>query len=164
MTDTAPENIYRTEIPGGIAVWWKPEELPPRRKRELDIAGTMYAPALQRALVNTGITDVTDMSDEQKIGLTAGLSTTEQDTRQLFAMNELTAWAYLKSWTLTIGDSLRPLPQSPDEILDLERPLYDALLAASAKIHARASNPEASAGFTLDSIENPNSPTGGSAD
>ncbi len=155
---------YDTEIPGGRAVWYKPAELPPRRKRELDVAGTLYAPAINRGIDALDDDDregsIAGLSDAGKIRLASGMATSDSDVRQMFAMNEVVAWAYLKSWTLT-----DPLPTSADAILDLARPLYDALLDASAAIEGYARRIEAGQSFEIDpGVEDPASPTGVSAD
>jgi hypothetical protein len=81
---------------------------------------------------------------------------TREETSQMLAINELAVVLFLKSWTLTNEDGTpRKLPESEDDVLDLERPLYDALTKDAAKLFvAIADNP-----FSVDAVEDENSPT-----
>lgn len=192
-TSDKPSNMYHTAIPGGIAAdgaiikagsaaWWKPEELPPRKKRPLDVAGVQYSGALDRAakaqpakVDGEGIPDVEfggKKIDGESLAIMAAIA--DDDIATIFELNDMSAWAYLKSWTLqrerTIPGRVEgettypeqkvlepyPLPETPDDLLDLPRATYDALLAASAKIYAEARAAEN--GFGVDSAPNPASP------
>lgn len=193
-TSDKPSNLYHTSVPGGIAddgstikagsaAWWKPDELPPRKKRPLDVAGVQYSGALDRAAkVNPDAASNPDVEfggkqiDGESLAIMAAIA--DEDIATIFELNDMAAWAYLKSWTLTRERVIPeheedgttfpaqkvyepyPLPATPDDLLDLPRATYDALLAAAAKIYAEAKAAEN--GFGVDSAPNPASPTAAS--
>lgn len=154
------EDLYVTPIPGGMAYWWRPEEMPRRRSREKQVIETANAGLLQksvtREMVQAG--EVSDVDVYDMLGQFSQL--TEDEIRALFSLNEKLAWVYLKGWTLTTSDGIRPLPEDPDAFLDLEPELYDALMGAVARIRATESKREDQ--FTVAAVEDPASPTGGS--
>jgi hypothetical protein len=162
-----PEKLpHRIPVPGGQATFFTKAELPPRRQRELNIYGTALAPAFARVQHAKSITIAGEQADGEpsaeealaNLDTVADLSTDE--VRMMLELDDVSVWAYLKAWTLTdTNGNPRPLPASPDDILDLERPLYDALTAHARKLYREN---DMGAGFTVDSVEDPTSPTGDS--
>lgn len=128
-----------TEIPGGEATWYTRISLPPRRERMVQVEGM----PLRHIVEQIRVDDSYPVSREDAIAL--------------LALNELSVVVFLKSWTLTdaTGQPL-PIPTTSDEVLDLDKPLYDALLAQAAKLYVQTPSED----FTIDAIENPDSPIG----
>jgi len=126
-----------TTIPGGTASWFTRETMTPRRERRLQVEAMPLQSLMKR------------IEDED-------YTLTREETSQMLAINELAVVLFLKSWTLTNEDGTpRKLPESEDDVLDLERPLYDALTKDAAKLFvAIADNP-----FSVDAVEDENSPT-----
>lgn len=106
------------DSPAGLAEFWRMAELPPRKKRALD-AGFMPLQGKIKALASDPDTPVSD-----------------EEALKLLQVNELAAYALLKSWTLP-----DPLPESADAILDLPRGVYDVLIEHAAKIMTEEVSP-----------------------
>jgi hypothetical protein len=140
------------EIPGGKATFRSsPEELTARRKRPVELIGARIGqvfgslPAAARILVDGEILE--DRTEDVKADgtpLFAGpaVDLTVKQIELLSMLNDAVTWMLLESWTLDL-----PLPESPDAILDLPGPLYDALRTEAAKINAEVGD----GGFTADS-------------
>lgn len=162
-TDTIPTTI---KIPGGSATFYTDADLPPRRERALELLQTQLNPRkLKRVIEASRVLDEDgEVSDDSPLldGPDAVLD--EHEATLLLSLGETTAWAYLKSWTLqittTTGETStsvpRPLPQSPDEFLDLPKPLFKALTDHGAKLSARNIQKD---GFGVDSAGDESSPT-----
>ena len=154
-----PEDLTRCPIPGGSATWYKDEELSPRRSREMDIYEVTLMPKLRQLMVAQkiiGPDGTVEAEDEGLNGIPVGISLDE--SRQLFAMNDTAAWAYLKGWTLKRNGEPAPLPESPEALLDLPKKLYEALIQHAAKItKSRITKTD---GFSVDSYEDEDSPSG----
>jgi hypothetical protein len=137
-----PENLTRTKIPGGEATWWKPEELPQWKEREISIASMQINKVKLRALQNAKAVIEDDKSiptaEEISEGELAVL--TEKEARALVGMTDIAIWVYLKGWTLTElvkdtnadGNEITvkvpvPLPETAEEVKFLPRNLYMAL-------------------------------------
>lgn len=126
-----------TPIPGGEAVWYTRETLTPRRERTMQVS---LMPL--RSLVEN-IQDPT-------------YPISKEEAAQVLAVNEVAVAVFLKSWSLDA-----PVPADADEVLDIEsRELYDSLLATAAKILATTFED----GFSVDAVEDENSPTVGLGD
>jgi hypothetical protein len=159
-------DLYQCSLPGGFtAKFYRTAELTPRRSRELSVYTSYLMPILrqlQRAQTVTVGGKVADKSDVLD-GIPVGLSLDE--TRQMFEMNDIAAWTYLKSWTVRtqvrddegqiVERLLRPLPETVDELRDLPGDLYDALTQHAGKI-MNAVEPD----FTVQSVADEDSPTG----
>lgn len=164
MANKKPESLYELELPGKVTVkFWKSIELSPARRRDLEVYSTYMFPLLQRlrsasAVEVDGVT-VDPRSDLP--GLPVGL--TLQQTRDLLEMNDVAGVTFLKSWTAreTIKDAdgntiqrVRPLPTTVEEFRLIPSTLFDPIRERAAKImFAEESD------FTLDSIDDPESPT-----
>ncbi|UFU14638.1 hypothetical protein LQK89_02750 [Curtobacterium sp. C1] len=141
------EDLTTLKLPGGgVATFYKPGELTPRRERPLTILNAHLMPKFQEAFRAAGIVDPTKLGPFD-------LSLSIEDTEKIIHLQELAAVAYLKGWT-----KAEPVPTEADELLDLPRPLYDALVGHAAKIQASSLVNM----FTVDAVEDPDSPTGGS--
>ncbi|MGE0399945.1 MAG: hypothetical protein AB7T06_24735 [Kofleriaceae bacterium] len=137
-----PSNLYATRVPGGTdesgrkfiagtAKWWRPDELPPRRKRQLDVIGTQFGGALQRAVehdrqrAQAEIERRATLSPEARaaaenaqtgtgtIVASSGAAVTDaelaiiasidpDDVSAMFELNDTAAWAYLREWTVQV--------------------------------------------------------------
>lgn len=128
-----------TNIPGGVAVWFDRHSLPPRRERVMQVDMLPLRGLIER------------VKDET-------YDVTREEAQQLLSANEIAVAVFLKSWTLRLEDgSPRPIPATADEVLDLDRELYDSLIGQSAKLLVETNLDE----FSVDAVEDSNSPTGG---
>ena len=129
-----------TAVPGGMAQWYSQETMPPRRERILQIDLMPLLPLVRR--LQSGDIESSALSKEE--------------VKSILEVNELAVVVYLKEWTLKdgAGDPL-PIPSNVDEVLDLDRPLYDALTVQAAKLLTNM-KPD---GFSVDAVEDDNSPT-----
>ena len=131
------------EIPGGTATFRDPDQLAVRHRRPVQVlAGVLgheRAQQIGQALAGGATLD--------------SLSLDEREYLILLRMNEATLFALLESWT--IGD---PMPQSADDVGDMNCVVYEALMAEASRINMAADD-----GFTLAAVKDPESPTGASA-
>lgn len=179
--------MYKTPIPGGSASWFKKSEVPVIRQRELDILGTRLAPVFKKIAMSDMADSMTKSPPEatvvdpdapialgdvvigdsgvtldEALELTGML--TDSEVRMLYRLNDVSVWAYLKDWNLTVdgkkGSAPRPLPADPDEVLLLEPKLYDVLQKHAGKLYNLKDPANA---FEVDpGVEDPASPTGDS--
>lgn len=99
--------------------------------------------------VNESVEDATDL-----MGFPLGLA--DEDIEAAWAYNDTLLLAYLGSWTLE-----RPLPKTRDDVAELPSDIYSGLNQAIAKHVRPAKGEDADADeFTVDAVENPDSPTG----
>lgn len=128
-----------TEVPGGEVTWYTRVSLPPRRERMIQVEGMPLRGVVENI-----------KNDEN-------YEVTRDEAKALLALNELSVVVFMKSWTLKDdnGETL-PVPADADAVLDLERDLYEALTKQAAKLYVE--KPEEQ--FTVDAIENPDSPIG----
>ena len=137
---TGADDLTRAKIPGGVARFYTPRELPNRRRRELDAYNIALMPKMRRLLIAQRVISADgETLDEGALqsGLVEGLSPVE--ARQFIEMNDVAAWAYLKSWNLTKGGLARPLPVDVDDMIDnFPGDLVDALVGHAAKIIANS--------------------------
>lgn len=116
-------------VPGGLAKFFKPGDLTPRRTRELEVIGAELMPRIQelaraqRVMVDGRVVDESGVLTGPPVGLT------RDEIRQFMEFQEASAWAFLESWTID-----RPLPQTPDDFQDLPRALYDAVMEHASKL------------------------------
>ena len=158
---TKPFDPTRCALPArNIATFWKESELSPRRHRELEIYEVVLMPkirALSIAQEIIGPNGEILAKDDSLGGIPTGLSL--EESRQLFEMADTAAWVYLKSWTLKTGDGAPlPLPATVDELLDLPTGIYLPLIKHGQGIIRHSMTK--SDGFSVDSVEDPDSPTG----
>lgn len=138
-----------TPIPGGMAEWYDRVQLSPRRQREIDVIGLQIMPRMRElrtartVSINGEVVDTSDTFDGPPVGLNSA------EARLLAELTDVAVWAYLKSWTLRRGGEPRPLPGSPDAVLDLEGPLYMALSKHAAKLLMETDD---DGGFTVDAL------------
>lgn len=156
QTKTGEQIPLITAIPGGMAKWFAPGELTPRRSREYELIAAEMAPLIQKTVDARTIRtdDGQTWAFEDFGGPDIGLS--RKELRAFLELTEAATWAHLKEWTLD-----RPLPADADELLDLPRPLYEALTQHGSKLLA-ATRP----GFGVDALtaddladEDPDLPT-----
>jgi len=145
-------------IPGGTAELFTAPELTPRRRRPLEKLDVLNGPLFAKIRVARTVTKA-DGTSEENVGLFGpDLVLTDHDADLLTRYQDAKVWARLKSWTLTDA-----LPASPDALLDVPGPVYDALavgVAALEKAEAVVVDPFTPSEATL---ENPESPIGASA-
>jgi hypothetical protein len=116
-------------IPGGQAKFYEPAKLTPRRTRELEIIGAQILPRMQEVANAAKVTadgvapDVSDILGGPDVRLT------RDELRTFMEFQEAAAWAFLESWTIDL-----PLPDSPDDLQDLPRDLYEAITRHAAKL------------------------------
>lgn len=134
-------NLATSVIPGGMASWFDEKTMPPRRERILNIELLPLKPTFTKA-----------MNEGEDVSLT------REETRDMLAITELAVVVYLKEWTLKTPDGTPiPIPATTDEVLDLDRPLYDALTKHAAKCLAEST--VKADGFSVDAVEDEDSPT-----
>ena len=127
-----------SNIPGGVAGWVVRHTLTPRRERVMQVDMLPLKGLIER------------VKDEN-------YDITREEAQQLLSANEIAVAVFLKSWTLRLEDgSPRPIPATADEVLDLDRELYDALVAQSAKLLVQSNLDD----FSVDAVEDSSSPTG----
>ena len=132
-----------TAIPGGMAKWYDQRTLPPRRERQLMIE---VLPIQKLA---------------QKVQDDPDFSPTKDEAKALLDVNEVSVLVFLESWTLKDKDgNPKPLPTTVDEIFDLDKKLYEALITQAAKILVWS----APADFSVEAVEDPKVLTGDSAE
>jgi hypothetical protein len=157
--------LYEIVLPGGgKAKFYKTTELSPRRRRELNIVTSYLFPKMRAAATasNVAVDGVPAATSDVLAGLPVNL--TKAETREMFEMSDLAAITYLKSWTLmeTIREDdqtirrPRPLPENIDALLDVPTAVYDAIVAHASKLMVA----DEDTGFSVDSVEDPESPTG----
>lgn len=162
-----PENPGGARRPAGNAFWFKLGELTPRRSRELAKWEMVIMPKLIELATARQIIDATTgevlAQDDALPGIPVGL--TVEDSSAILDLNTAAAWAYLKSWTLTYPGSGQPvpLPETADDLLDLDMELYEALIEHAAKIQQAKIDFQVKNGsdeFGPDGRDDENSPTG----
>lgn len=128
-----------TAIPGGMASWWKRDDLPPYLDRLLKASMLPLNPTIQG--LQTDPNFPVDF----------------ETANRLLEINDIGVVVFLKSWTRKDSEGQpEPLPQSADEVLHLDRKLYDTLTQHAAKLMAAVAGDDP---FSIDSIEDPESPT-----
>lgn len=156
-----PFDATRCALPArNIASFWKESELSPRRARELEVYEMVLMPKIRALSIAQKIIDENGKvlaEDKTMPGIPVGLSL--EESRQLFEMADTAAWVYLKSWTLKAPDGgPLPLPDTVDDLLDLPKGIYLPLIQHGQLIIR--SRVMVTDGFSVDSVENPDSPTG----
>lgn len=141
---------------GGSATFRTMTELSPRQRRKLKPYVVALSGRLEQ-LAAAGEITVDGKVAASSAQLTGpAVTMTVAEAELLIDMQDVTTLQLLAAW------SLGPLPATIDELLDVDdthgRPgLYDALSAQAARITAAAVT---ASGFTVDSVEDPTSPTG----
>lgn len=126
-------------IPGGMAAWFDRNTLTPRRERLMQ---TSIIPLRHLVAV---------IEDPE-------YPVSPEEAASLLSMNEIAIVVFLKSWTLKDADGAAvPLPADADAVLDLDREVYDALLAHAGKLLADALQGDK---FSVDAVEDTDSPIG----
>jgi hypothetical protein len=144
------------EIPGGTATLLTNKEMTPRRRRPLDQAEIQHMPLFAKIREARKVVGPNG-EVEQHDGLWGpDLILTDRDVELLTSLNDKKIIARLESWTIDL-----PLPTTTDELLDIPAPVYDALSNGIVKAEALTVNPFVPSEETL---EDPESPTGASAD
>jgi hypothetical protein len=149
------------DIPGGSAVLYDDaSELTPRRRRPVELLQTRIGRKLTLIQTATRLICDGEVIEERDVSETRGgkvifdggdVELTGRDLDLLSQMNDALAWALLKSWTLD-----RELPATPDDMLDLDQGVYNAVRIAAAEVYAS----NAAGEFTPAAMEDLASPTG----
>lgn len=140
------------EIPGGKATLRSDRsELTQRRLQPITLISARMGKGVSEQLFTAGrilcegdvLDDRTDQLDDKGERVFPGpdVNLSERQLEHLTKMGVAVAWALLKEWTLD-----RPLPESPDAMLDLPPDLCGAIVAEAAQINARMGG----GGFTVD--------------
>lgn len=170
VTKTMVKKLPSTvKLPGGQASMYTRDDLPPRKERELRIALAQvdWGKASRLANASRVVDEGGETLDQSDVLTGADVIFTEEEARRWAAVDDIAAWAFLKSWTLTDarinGETTtltpRPLPIDPDAFLDLPRNIYRPLVDASALL--LADYMEHQDAFSIDGgVEDPDSPTG----
>jgi hypothetical protein len=166
MAKKTDSDLYQCSLPGGFtAKFYRSSELTPRRSRELSVYTSYLLPLLRKVQTASSVKVGGKTAAESDIldGIPVGL--TLEQTRQMFEMNDIAAWTYLKSWTCRIpvrdddGHIIRhdprPLPETVDDLRDLPGDIYQALTEHVGKILNTVESD-----FTVQSAADPDSPTG----
>ena len=135
----------RVPLPGGQhALMYTKDDVPPRKERELRIAlATInWGKAARLANAATIVDENGNVLDDNPTFNGDAAVFSEAEARQWSGLDEIAAWVFLKSWSLStahISGAVTtlepvPLPEDPDDVLDLERNIYDPIIDASTKI------------------------------
>lgn len=147
-----PKNF---DVPGGTITLRTMRELSPRQRRRIKPYAIALSDRMMQLATASQIT-VDGQPAASNPALPGGATAMTLAEAQLFTdMQDETTLALLAAWSLP-----QKLPATIDELLDVDDHtpgLYDAISEAVAKVSAEAA---AAAGFTVDSIEDPASPTG----
>jgi len=158
MADKTSEDLTRLKLPkGGVATFWKADDLPTRRSIQLEESSLTIPKAPTRAYL-AALAEAKKthpgLSDDElvKQGHVSLPEYTPEEARLQSQHGLLTAVLYLKSWTRDAK-----LPETVDELLDLPRGDFEAIRQHVRKIQqADKSN---TTEFTDASVEDPESPT-----
>lgn len=148
------------DIPGGTVSFRDKDELTVAGSRAIALA-TRKLPrrALEAAEAQPDGAEEGALVDEQEdeetdiVGFPIDLS--DEDVEATWAYNDTLVVAYLAEWSLA-----RPLPRSRDDLGLLPSPIYAALNQAIAAHVAPAKAASAVDGFSVDAVEDADSPTG----
>jgi hypothetical protein len=150
------------EIPGGTATLRAPEDLTARHTRPLKSVMLALGPERFAEAASSDAVKAAQAAGNNPaagMALIAELDLTEDEASLLEKVNDAIVWKWLANWTIP-----RPLPTSIDEILDWPDTLRDALVEATAPVEAAHQAAEANDRFGVAAVEDPQSPTGASAD
>lgn len=148
MSETFP-------VPGGTVTLHAMGELSPRARRRIKPYAIALSDRMQQIATAAQVTVGGQVAATDRALPGPSVSMSLDEARLFSDMQDETTVALLASWTLP-----QPLPASIDQLYDVDDHtpgLYDALVEAAAKVSAKAA---LAAGFTVDSIEDPTSPTG----
>jgi hypothetical protein len=143
------------DVPGGTATLHLMNELSPRARRRIKPYAIALSDRMQQ-LASASKISLDGKVAAKSAALPGPATTMTLAEAELFTdMQDETILALLATWSLP-----QARPTTIDELYDVDDHtpgLYDALAEAAAKISADAA---IAAGFTIDSIEDPASPTG----
>jgi hypothetical protein len=166
MTSRKPQpievDLTQCKIPGGIARFYTPKELSNRRRRLLGAYEISLMPKMQELAAAQKIIGPKGevlASDSKLRGLPVGI--TVADSKDLIEMNDAAGWAYLKSWSVKSKGEALPLPVDVDDFIDnYPGDIVDAIVAHAAKIVAENFKADVARKFTVDGVEDEESPSG----
>lgn len=145
------------DIPGGKATILNSKELTPRRRRPLEIADTLNLPLFSKIREARRVISPSGEVEEHPGLWGPDLELTERDAELLTGYQDKKILSRLSAWTLDL-----PLPKTTDDLLDVPADVYDALsLGVNEVERAEAGNPFV---VSEENLDNPESPTGASAD
>lgn len=147
--NTIPNGWTVIPIPGGNATIRSAKSLTERQRRPLKARITRIGAARFQAII---------AAEQNEIGgLAAEVGLTQAEADVLSSFTDCVIWAFVDSWTLD-----RPLPATPDEVIDLPGDLYDALMVATAKRGVAMFTDDDAEQFTPQAVLEAGSPTGAS--
>lgn len=160
------------KIPGGTAFLRDPRTLTVRQKRPMQIIVAQLGSTrfqeicTAQAIMPPPSANLDAMQWQEAIDASENalqvLQLTDREFELLFRMTDAAIYGILKSWTLVddAGEPV-PLPRNVDEVGDMDGTLQEILALHTASMQAEYI---ARHGFDLDAIEDPESPTGASAE
>lgn len=117
---------------GGRALFYSQAELTPRRTRDLDVMLTRLGPRMQQL---AHARQVATAAAAAAVSALPSEILSEPEAAAFNDLNVLAAWVYLKERRDTAGQKLAAL-ESADDVFDLPRPHYKAIVAHAAELVA----------------------------
>ncbi len=115
------------DIPGGTATF-RDKLTTERQRRPIKRAAFVASGAIAKLpqAAESGPPDDTKLAEQL-----GALSLTAEEADAVMGLMDATILSFLESWTLDA-----PLPGSPDDLLDLDAEVYDALVEQARKLQA----------------------------
>lgn len=132
---------------GGVARFYAPAELPPRRSREIEVLSTVLMPKMQAIEFASQVSVDGQVADVSDLLAGAPVTLTRAEARDLAELADTAGWAYLRELRDTAGQQL-PLPVDPDAMLDLPPAHYRAIVNHAGKLLMSGDDGE----FTVDAL------------
>jgi hypothetical protein len=153
------------DVPGGtVTMLTTRDEVTAGRMREVELVaarvGAKVTAAAQAVRIYCEGDLVVDNSDEkdadgEPVFTGPEVHLSEHELRLMGKLNDAISWALLESWSLD-----RPLPETPAELLDIPYSVFSVMREKGAELNAAMGD----GGFTVDAVEDRQSPTGDSGD
>lgn len=135
------------DLPGGArARFHAPNELTPRRTRQLDILMAELGPLIGKVTIASRVARGETVDDRDLPG--EPLTLTRQQATDLAELNDVVAWTYLKHVEDPSGE--RREYATVDDLLDAPAPVYKAVVVHAAQLHAE--HMVADGGFGVDAL------------
>lgn len=161
-----------TVQPGATAYLRDPRVMTVRQKRPMQIVVSQIGSSrfneivTAQALLPPPTAELTAMQWQEAIEAAEQammvLQLSEAEWALLFRLTDASLLATLQSWNLTTADGVPvPLPANIDAVADIDGVVYDVLAILTSRLQADYMLRH---GFGLDSIEEPDSPTGASVE
>lgn len=159
-TREKPVDLYTLQLPRGHrATFYRMNEISAGRARPFQVMLAHMSPILKQAVRASKVTVDGEVAAEDAEFPGAEVALSLEDTDKMFRLSDLALVAFLKSWTLRDEEGPIALPQSVEELLELPLDTLGVLEERASKLVFEADD----SGFTVDSVEDPDSPIGDSA-